>query len=112
MARKSQQELKAEQDTQRVTSPEIAVQAGVSRIDDSMPLVDMTPRLPDRSKPVEPTPEQVIVNRPKKWRVLADVKIMIGTGITTLRANKVIDDRTYNLEQLRTQGVKLELVEE
>lgn len=48
------------------------------------------------------------VSMPKQYRVLQDVLVMNRGARTLLRAGKVIDEANYDLEQLASQGVRVE----
>lgn len=112
MARKTQEELAAEQRHEKTLTPSAPKQQGVDRIDDKMPLVDQAPRMPSKPAVSTLTAEEQKKSMPKQWRVVKDVRVVLGTGLAILRANKVIDERTYNLHQLRQQGAELVPVEE
>lgn len=54
---------------------------------------------------------QVVMPEPAKYRVITSISIMYGGFRVQLRAGKVVDSRSYSIEWLQQQGVKLERVE-
>ena len=76
-------------------------------IDTSAKLVDPAPSRPPAPKAPPPT---VDIPTPKSWRVKNGGRILSKGGITELKPGKVVDERNYDIEQLRIQGIELEEV--
>jgi hypothetical protein len=47
---------------------------------------------------------------PKRYRVTKGGRALCGNSISTIKVDKVIDEREFNVESLRGQGIELESI--
>lgn len=104
MARKPREEN--QQNQQFAEYSYSANTSSTEMVDNSAELVDPAPMggsaVEDRELQIADVPQ------PKQYRVLQDVLVMNRGARTLLRAGKVIDEANYDLEQLASQGVRVE----
>jgi hypothetical protein len=61
---------------------------------------------------VAPTQSAQKVKEPTRYRVVNGGRIMLGGALTVLRPGKELDERQYDLRELKKQGIRLEEVKE